>query len=147
MSEPALKASRTAYDGKPQMLSGVEPESERSRSGRGICETVVRYSYVCHGTSDTPRIRMDSFGTPSIRRTSVITNDPIPAPTVTKGTSTTGMPAAATAWSDHTLRSMRSSVRSPLAPGPAGASASAITVPGKWIVSLPDMHPPCPDPE
>jgi hypothetical protein len=41
----SCRASRIAYAGKPQMLSGHADESERSRSESGICEFLQRYAY------------------------------------------------------------------------------------------------------
>ena len=46
------------------MLSGRDAESERMRSGRGICETRVRYSYVCHGKSMSDSTLIWSVGHP-----------------------------------------------------------------------------------
>src|SRR3954451_13036317 len=117
------------------MLSGVEPESERSRSPRGICETRVRYSYVCHGRSLTPRIAMALVGTPAIRRCMTSWNEPMPPPTVTRGTSTTGMPARWTMSSVQTGESISSWVRSPRPP--MGPSCSSTVVPGVAMTCCP----------
>ena len=50
------------------MLSGREEESERIRDSSGICDTRVRYSYVCQGKPMFVRTLIWSAGTPAIRR-------------------------------------------------------------------------------
>jgi hypothetical protein len=50
------------------MLSGRDEESERIREWSGICDTRVRYSYVCHGKPMLVSTFMWSGCTPAIRR-------------------------------------------------------------------------------
>ncbi len=50
------------------MLSGLEAESDLIRSGCGICDTRVRYSYRCHAKSRSDRILIRSGLTPAILR-------------------------------------------------------------------------------
>ncbi len=64
----SCQASASAYDGKPHRLSGREAESERIRAVRGICETRVRYSYVCQGYSRLVSTFIWLVGTPATRR-------------------------------------------------------------------------------
>src|SRR4051794_3916953 len=78
---------------------------------------------------------MALVGTPAMRRCMTSWNEPMPPPTVTRGTSTTGMPARWTMSSAQTGESISSWVRSPRPP--MGPSGSSTVVPGVAMTCWP----------
>ena len=77
------------------MLSGRDAESERIRSCAGICDTRVRYSLGLPGMVEVRQHPDPVGGHAGDSQVVDGHEEPMPPPTVTNGTSTTGMPARA----------------------------------------------------